>query len=198
MLHLSSQLFELTTRLRERVSMRPDARVLDAGASDALFLHAIGAARGVGLNMLPACARQIRAGGFASALGDVERLPFADGAFDFVICCQTIEHVPNPIHTIGELLRVARERVFLTVPWMRRTRINPRAAGWPAIEEHIFEFDERDFATILTHVGARVVHRGAVQVFPEPVNPVARWWLQTWMYGGHFPRLQYWELAPAS
>lgn len=195
-MHSSSQLFELTSRLRARVPITDGTRVLDAGASDGLFLASLGAKHGIGLNILLPCARQIREAGFPSCIADIERLPFPDRAFDFVICCETLEHVPNPISTLNELLRVCDQRLFLTVPWLERTRINARRATWPEVEGHIFEFDEQDFAKMLSHTRARVVERGFIEVFPEPNNPVLRWWFQTWMYGQYFPRLQYYELAP--
>lgn len=40
-------------------------------------------------------------------IGDVERLPFADNAFDFVICSHVLEHLPNPDKALSELQRVA-------------------------------------------------------------------------------------------
>jgi SAM-dependent methyltransferase len=44
-----------------------------------------------------------------------ERLPFADGEFDFVICRQVLEHVADPPAAAGELARVAR-RGLVEVP----------------------------------------------------------------------------------
>jgi SAM-dependent methyltransferase len=45
----------------------------------------------------------------------VERLPFADREFDFVICRQVLEHVADPAAAAAELSRVAR-RGFVEVP----------------------------------------------------------------------------------
>ena len=39
---------------------------------------------------------------------DGENLPFDDQSFDFVICCQVIEHVNDPIRFANEQARVAR------------------------------------------------------------------------------------------
>lgn len=38
--------------------------------------------------------------------GDVARLPFADGAFDFVICSEVLEHLPDDDGALVELSRV--------------------------------------------------------------------------------------------
>ena len=135
--------------------------------------------------------------GFAASLADIERLPFRDGAFDRVICCETLEHVPNPVATLDELARVCSGTIHVTIQWLPRTRINSRPAGWPAVESHIFEFSPTDFGKIVTHARVHVAYADSVQVFPEPQNPVTRAWLRSFMYPFHFPKLQYYELQPA-
>ena len=127
---------------------------------------------------------------------DVKRLPFASRSVDYVICCETLEHVANPIWTVNELARVCRRRIFVTIPWLPETRINGRPPGWPQEEGHVFEFSEADFVKVLTHTSVRMTHSGFVQVFPEPRNPLLRWWLGIWMYPWYFPKLQYYELEP--
>ena len=39
---------------------------------------------------------------------DAADMPFADHAFDYVICSHVLEHVPDPPRVIGELTRVAK------------------------------------------------------------------------------------------
>jgi SAM-dependent methyltransferase len=196
LLHVGSQLYEICRMLRHRIGDAGDRRVLDAGASDGLFLSEIGARGGIGVNFLDACARKITRDGQLACVADVERLPFPDGAFDIVICCETLEHVPNPVATINELARVCRGRLFITIPWLPRTRINSRPHGWPEVESHVFEFSEADFARVITHAKVRVTCKDYIDVFPEPSNPATRWWLGRWMYPNFFPKLQYYELMP--
>ena len=45
-----------------------------------------------------------------------ERLPFADGEFDAATAIEVLEHVPEPAHTLGEMARVARRHVLVSVP----------------------------------------------------------------------------------
>ena len=195
-LHLGSQLYELCRTLKERVGRVDGLRVLDAGASDGLFLNELGAVNGVGVNFLQACARKIAADRQIGCVADVERLPFADRTFDIVLCCETLEHVPNPVGALNELARVCRGRLFVTIPWLARTRINTRPEGWPEVESHIFEFSEADFARVVSHAAVRVTYRNQIDVFPEPSGALMRWWLVQWMYPHYFPKLQYYELTP--
>jgi SAM-dependent methyltransferase len=56
-------------------------------------------------------------------MGDIERLPFADKAFDFVICSHVLEHVEHPERAVAELQRVGR-RGYIETPsaaWERVT-----------------------------------------------------------------------------
>ena len=45
---------------------------------------------------------------------DASRLPFADGAYDLVVCSEVIEHLSHPALAIGELMRVARKYIILS------------------------------------------------------------------------------------
>ena len=49
---------------------------------------------------------------------DAEKLPYADGSFDIVISCETIEHLPNPVAALSEMGRVCRlgGLLYLTTP----------------------------------------------------------------------------------
>jgi len=50
--------------------------------------------------------------------GDAQSLPFADGSFDVVVSCETIEHLPQVQTAIAEMYRVTRSggKLFLTTP----------------------------------------------------------------------------------
>lgn len=41
-------------------------------------------------------------------------LPFADGAFDAVVCSEVLEHLVRPVEAVSELVRVARRYVIVT------------------------------------------------------------------------------------
>lgn len=48
--------------------------------------------------------------------GDVLSLPFADNAFDTVVCSELLEHMTNYQETINELLRITKRQLIITVP----------------------------------------------------------------------------------
>jgi SAM-dependent methyltransferase len=60
------------------------------------------------------------AGGGSAALiqGDAQCLPFADSSFDLLVCCETIEHVPDVHAAMREMHRVTRPggKLLLTTP----------------------------------------------------------------------------------
>lgn len=68
--------------------------------------------------------------------GDVERLPFRAGAFDGLVCDDTIEHLPDDSIGVAELARVTRSRgrLVLATPnrhnaRILRQRLRDRLAG---------------------------------------------------------------------
>lgn len=56
---------------------------------------------------------------------DGQHLPFADKAFDYVICSHVLEHVTDPVQFISELERVA-SRGYIETP----SEIGERLYGW--------------------------------------------------------------------
>ena len=60
-------------------------------------------------------------------VGDVFDLPFEDNAFGSVVCVDVLQHLPEIQRPITELLRVARDHVFLLL-WLRKdgqVRVEP-------------------------------------------------------------------------
>jgi hypothetical protein len=63
-----------------------------------------------------ACKRTREIFGTDSAVADIHDLPFSDGAFEVVLCSETLEHVTDIRAAMIELLRVAEKAVVITVP----------------------------------------------------------------------------------
>ena len=94
--------------------------VLDAGCGSGAFTDhfARQGRRAVGVDKHQFCLEQASTRGYQGTflVGDLtERLPFQDGEFDTVVCCDVLEHVDDRA-VLAELARVATRRVVFTVP----------------------------------------------------------------------------------
>ncbi len=61
-------------------------------------------------------------------VGDVRALPFPDDTFDMAFACEVLEHMPfeDTLKALGELRRVSRRTVLISVPDARRTLMSMR------------------------------------------------------------------------
>jgi SAM-dependent methyltransferase len=66
---------------------------------------------------------------------DGENLPFKDKEFDYVICCQVLEHVENPVRFLSEQFRVAK-RGFIETPSLIGEYLFPRESHKWILHEH--------------------------------------------------------------
>ena len=104
-----------------KLSIRPDllpsgasARVIDVGCGDGR--HIVEAARrgcfAVGLDYdadeLRRARERIGTRRVDLVVGDATRLPFRDGAFDALICTETLEHLPDDTGGVREIARILR------------------------------------------------------------------------------------------
>ncbi len=83
--------------------------------------------------------------------GDISRLPFDDKTFDLVTCMEVLEHLPQWQSAVGELIRIARKAVLITVPFREKIpyqicihchRPTPRAG-------HLHSFDKNSFSELV-------------------------------------------------
>ena len=90
--------------------------------------------------------------------GDGERLPFADGLFDTVICTETLEHVPDDRAVLRELLRVLRKGgvLVISVPDEHSERLlwrlSPRYRNTPG--GHVRIYRRKHIERLLRESGA--------------------------------------------
>lgn len=103
--------------LRDALRLDGKERLLDAGCGPGLLLRYFAplVAELVGLDATPAMLEQARAllaeaqiHNVTTTLGDMERLPFPDAAFDAVITRYTFHHLLHPERALAELVRVCK------------------------------------------------------------------------------------------
>ncbi len=58
---------------------------------------------------------------------DITAIPATDASFDAVLCTEVIEHVPDPIAALRELVRLLKPggRLILTAPFVSNTHFSP-------------------------------------------------------------------------
>lgn len=97
-------------------------------------------------------------------LGFVERLPFRDKAFDFVIASHVLEHSANPDSFLKELQRVAKAG-YIEVPDAFFERLNP-------YHDHRLEITCRDGELLIRKKAAWMVDKELVEIYQHRVSPI--------------------------
>jgi SAM-dependent methyltransferase len=98
--------------------------VLDVGCGEGVLTHRwaeqLGERRVVGADLSDA---KLEAEWATRGRGNLEfrtmtagDLPFADGEFDLAAAIEVLEHVPDPVHTVAEMARVADRHLLVSVP----------------------------------------------------------------------------------
>ncbi len=96
-------------------------------------------------------------------LGFVEKLPFKDKSFDFVIASHVLEHSARPEQFIAELQRVAKSG-YIEVPDAFMERINPYT-------DHRLEISCRDDRLIIRKKPGHIVEHETVELYEHRVKP---------------------------
>lgn len=130
-------------------------RVLDAGCGHGYIASLVVAPELVAVDSSPAAVEATAARGIDARLADVQALPFADGAFDAVMCNWMLYHVPDRPRAIAELARVLRPGGRLVGCYNRRGHL---AEVWSRYEE-IEDFDCENGVEELRAAFARVEAR---------------------------------------
>jgi SAM-dependent methyltransferase len=107
-------------------------RVLDAACGMAYgtaMLAAAGATEVVGVDLDESVIAKVRAAAPPTTtsfeVADLRKLPFDDDEFDFVVCFEAIEHVPEPEVVLDQLSRVLRPDGLLLVSTPNRDVYTP-------------------------------------------------------------------------
>lgn len=133
--------------------------VLDIGCGSSRIVQTL--PRVVGMDLALRKLRWLRAPGRPLLQGDMNRLPFRDGAFDAVVSSEVIEHIPREDVRLEELVRVIRpggvlilgtpdygKRLWRTLEWIYG-KVFP--GGY--VKEHINRYDHDELRRLLGDLG---------------------------------------------
>jgi len=148
--------------------------LLDVGCS---LGYTLLAARSLGLDpsgvdVAPTAVEHCRGLGFKAEVGTMERLPFADGAFELVVMKHVLEHTPRPKVALCEVRRVLRPGggIFIAVPFggnrkARRDPQNHKFFAEKGLFGHYVYYEPETLESLLRACGFRTV-----QVHPHLVH----------------------------
>jgi ubiquinone/menaquinone biosynthesis C-methylase UbiE len=109
--------------------------------------------------------------------GDAEGLPFADGAFDLVVCRFAFHHFESPERVLAEMCRVCRPGGTIAVEDLFASEISARADYWNHIERLRDHSHTRALAMselIAMYARARVE---IVRLYSDELTPDVEQWM---------------------
>lgn len=136
--------------------------ILDVGDTSGLLLESVNK-KGTSLNINQECVDFIEKRGIKAILGNAEQIEIEDNSFDYCFCFQCLEHLLNPLAALKELGRIARKKVFLSIPYADNTNIydvaywqDLRKKSWGEtdvrnVDCHVFEFSTKDLRKLLSY-----------------------------------------------
>ncbi len=168
--------------------------LLDVGATSDVFFRFLNKT-GVGVNISERAVQYMKDKGIEAFVGNAEDLQFGDNSFDYLFCFETIEHLENPVRSLRELKRVAKEAIFITIPNVRKTNLCTFEFKDRGMHRwHFLEFNKEDFKRILSRVGLKVEYEFVIRPFGKPRTWrqklfVYRWRNHPWFMGFVFMKV---------
>lgn len=150
-------------RIRSLGPPRYKARMLDLGPA---FGYAVDEARrqgwqAIGLELSREAVARAGAGRRALAVGDAQRIPFADASFDAVTLWDVLEHLPDPHAALAEIARCLRPggSVALSTGDAQSAVARLSGARWHlySIPEHLFFYSREGLRRLCAAHGLRIV-----------------------------------------
>ncbi len=157
-------------RILQLVRTSGARRILDAGCGEGFVMVELreGGRQTtmVGVDFSPAALAWNQANNMAQSplnVADVRHLPFPDDSFDLVLCLEVLEHLPDSLLGLRELLRVSQDYVLVSVPhepffrgvnFLRGKHL--RALGNDP--EHLHNYSGHAFRRLVAHQADLVWH----------------------------------------
>ena len=129
----------------------------------------------VGINLQNGAVEKIRSKGLDAIYADALSLGDKGVTYDIVSAFETLEHLPDPIGFLDGMKKVTNERLILSVPFIRHSRVGLAYVTdkWskdrtPTIENtHIFELSPKDWKKLFLHTGWKVDREWKLMMFPS-------------------------------
>ena len=123
--------------------VQPGMTVLDVGVGTGRLLSHFPEARRYGIDVSINYVERLVDSGAKVAVGNLEELPYVDGAFDVVFCTDVLEHVENLLLAAKELIRVTKPGGVLIIRVPYREDLSQYLQGdYPYRFAHLRNFDE--------------------------------------------------------
>lgn len=140
--------------------------LLDVGCGEGVLVHKwagrLGQARVVGIDLeepsIQTGWEQRKAKNLEYKVMRAENLPFSGGEFDVVSAIELLEHVPDPEHTLSEMVRCGQRHLLVSVPREPLWRMLNMARGayWGDLGNtpgHLNHWSKRSFVKLLSRYG---------------------------------------------
>lgn len=154
----------------------------------------------VGINLQPSAVERMKERGLNAICKDAIEVGNLGIRYNVVSLFETMEHLPDPIGFLQKIGSVVEDRLVLSVPYVRCSRVglyyqgNSWAKDLPVTIEtvHIFELSPDDWKKIFLHSGWRVDRETIFKQFPAsgPLKWIlSLYWRYTSFEGFYFVSL---------
>jgi len=154
----------------------PDGLLLDVGCGDGSYLRHANCNYAVGLDIsrskLQHAKKNLKYKRIYDLIeADAEHLPFRNSSFYIVLASELIEHVPDHVKTIREIMRVCKEKVVISTPTQTTLfrlllfrLLGTRKYG----PTHIQEFSQKELSQLLEENGLQPIILRATPLLDFP------------------------------
>jgi ubiquinone/menaquinone biosynthesis C-methylase UbiE len=172
-----------------------ETTILDVGGTSGIVIESLNK-KGTVLNINEECVDLMVSRDIKAQLGNAECMDLADNSFDYVTSFQCLEHVQNPLLVLNEMGRVAKKKVFISIPYVERTKIynqkyweqlkidSEQTKGEVKnVDCHIIEFSTEDLRNILSFTNLEYQENHLILYFDDS-TPYRKYYNDT--YGSYF------------
>ncbi len=104
--------------------------------------------------------------------------------YPLIFMFEVLEHLANPVKVLSNLFELKAEKIFITVPYLKRSRIgmhhlrDPKSwsKGTSPENIHIFELSPDDWKLLFKHIGWKIQHEKIFYQYPK------RLFLVSWLF----------------